>query len=100
MTIILETIILWAVSTLLSWRLIDVLFLGGIAIFGVAWLLFLSANQNRNMLNASSHNNTEHREEERIKPFVFHLSPVTLGMLLFMAGSFVITMVYYSSYVF
>jgi len=96
-TVAFETVILWLVTLFFGWSLIETLFLGGLAIFGVVWLFQLNVNQTNNEYNATAKGFTG-KESGVIKPFQFSLSPITLGLLLFLMVSFLITVITYYPY--
>ncbi|WP_456270969.1 hypothetical protein [Bacillus sp. AK031] len=97
LTMLIETGGLWIVSLVFGWNLMDVLFLGGLLIFGVIWLYLLFSNQTNNGFNAGVRGWTG-QDAGEIKLFRFQISPVTLGIVLFMLLSFGLTIFYYSSY--
>ncbi|MFD1017588.1 hypothetical protein [Thalassobacillus hwangdonensis] len=96
-TIVAETIALAIVSYITGWNLMDILFLGSIVIFGIVWLFYLSTHQSGNVMNAGIRGTTGFNGGE-IKPFSFALTPVTIGMVVFIAGSLVVTLIHYASY--
>jgi len=96
-TILLETLFLWVVSILINWKFIDVMFIGGLVIFGVIWLFQFNSTQTQNILNASE-KGWKGQKTGEIRPFEFKFTPVKLGLLIFAVISFFITMTTYSSY--
>ncbi|WP_273851912.1 hypothetical protein [Guptibacillus spartinae] len=97
LTIVTELIFLFIVSTFINLSFIDTLFIGGIGIFGVVWLFSFSMTQQNNVFNTSLKGVTG-QDAGGIKVFRFKINPITLGLLIFCISSFVITMIYYSSY--
>lgn len=96
-TVAIETISLWLVSLFLGWNFIDTLLLGGLAIFGCVWMFKLHTNQTNNEFNAGTKGWTG-QETGVIKPFQFKISSISLGLLIFVAVSFLITSIKYYSY--
>jgi len=96
-TIAVETIILYLISLLFDWSFLEIIFLGGLAIFGCIWLFQLNMNQSNNQYNAHIKGWTGQNSGE-IKPFQYKLSPVSLGLLIFLVGSFFITLIKYYPY--
>ena len=97
LTIATELIALFIISKLITLNFIDTLFLGGIGLFGVVWLFSFSMTQQNNVFNASMKGITG-QKTGGIKVFRFNINPITLGLLIFCISSFIITMIYYSSY--
>lgn len=96
-TIGIETIGLWLVSFLLDWVFIDTLFLGGLVIFGGVWLFQVNTSRKNNQINATTRGWTR-QDVGEIKPFRFTMSPITLGLLLFVVISFFIAVLMYYPY--
>ncbi|TFJ92388.1 hypothetical protein [Lentibacillus salicampi] len=97
MTIGVEALILWAVSRILDWNFVDIIFLGGILIFGAKWLFSLYLQQENNEYIAHIKGHTG-QEAGRIKPFEYSVSSVDAGLLLFILGSLLITFATYYTY--
>jgi hypothetical protein len=97
LTMFVEAGLLWVVSSLFGWDLMEILFLGGLLIFGLIWLYLLFSNQSNNGFNAGVRGWTG-QDAGEIKLFKFQVSPVMLGIVLFMLLSFALTLFYYSSY--
>ena len=97
LTIFTELLSLLIISKLINLSFIDTIFIGGIGIFGIVWLFSLSMNQRNNVFNASMKGVTG-QETGGIKVFRFKINPITLGLIIFCVSSFIITMIYYSSY--
>ena len=97
LTIATELIALFIISKLITLNFIDTLFLGGLGLFGVVWLFSFSMTQQNNVFNASMKGITG-QKTGGIKVFRFNINPITLGLLIFCISSFIITMIYYSSY--
>lgn len=96
-TIAAETVLLYLISLLFGWSFLEIIFLGGLAIFGCIWLFQLNINQSNNQYNAHIKGWTGQTSGE-IKPFQYKLSPVFLGLLIFLVGSFLITLIKYYPY--
>ncbi|WP_421385213.1 hypothetical protein ACOJQI_10760 [Bacillus salacetis] len=99
LTILIEAGLLWLVSIFFGWNFMDVIFIGGLLIFGGIWLYLLFTNQNNNGFNASVKGWTG-QDAGEVKIFRFKVSPVILGIILFMGISFGMTIFYYSAYFF
>ncbi|RTR36228.1 hypothetical protein EKG37_01335 [Robertmurraya yapensis] len=97
LTILIETGLLWVISIIFKWNLMEILFLGGVIIFGLLWLFLFSSNQSQNQYNAGVKGMTG-QEVGGVKLFRFRLSPITLGLVLFMVLSLCLTIVYYKDY--
>ncbi|GGJ99963.1 hypothetical protein GCM10007063_22950 [Lentibacillus kapialis] len=97
MTIVVEALLLWAVSRILGWNFIDIVFLGGILIFGIKWLFSLYIHQENNEFNAHIKGYTG-QKAGGVGPFEFHMTAIDAGLLLFILGSFLITFGAYFSY--
>ncbi|MDP5274969.1 hypothetical protein [Chengkuizengella axinellae] len=99
LTMLIEFALLWGVSFTLGWALIDIIFLGGLAIFGVIWLTKVSGNLGKQAVNAEVRGwNGLKIEDEGVDINKFNLSPVLLGVILFLIISLIITIVHYWSY--
>jgi len=96
-TVVIETILIWLVSLFFGWSFIDTIFLGGLAIFGCVWLFLLNNNQINNEYNAVTKGQNG-QVTGVIKPFQFKMTPITLGLLLFLVVSFLVTVVKYYPY--
>lgn len=96
-TILVETGFLWFISDIISWQFVDIIFIGGIIIFGIVWFFQLDKNQNSNVFNANRKGWNGEGEAE-VKPFEFELSSVSLGLLLFIVISLLVTVVTYFPY--
>ena len=96
-TIVTEFILLFIISKLINLNFIDTLFIGGLGLFGFVWLFSFSMTQQSNVFNTSLKGVTG-QDAGGIKVFRFKINPITLGLLIFCISSFVITMIYYSSY--
>ncbi|WP_430788066.1 hypothetical protein VBD025_18115 [Virgibacillus flavescens] len=97
LTLALEAIVLWVVSVVLTWNFMDILFLGSLGIFAIVWLLLMWTNQSNNSFNVSEKAWTG-QDAGGVKQFHVHFSPVMIGMVLFVVGSFVMTIIYYAEY--
>jgi hypothetical protein len=96
-TMLIEGGLLWGVSEIFQWNLMEILFLGGLLIFGVIWLFVFYTNQIHNEINVGAKGWTG-QDAGGIKLFQFRLSPITLGIVLFMVLSFCLTVFYYADY--
>lgn len=96
-TIAIEAVSLWIISYFLHWALIDTLFLGGLAVFGIVWLYSFYTNQLRNESNANARA-WSRQDTGAIRPFRFKMSAVSVGLMLFTLGSFVATIFAYYPY--
>ena len=92
-----ETILLYLISLLFGWSFLEIIFLGGLAIFGCIWLFKLNINQSNNQYNAHIKGWTG-QNSGVIKPFQYKISPVSQGLLIFLVGSFLITLIKYYPY--
>lgn len=97
-TLTIETVIIWFVSLLLQWKFVDTLFLGGLLLFGIVYLLRLYIHQTNATFNANIAGWTW--VEAGIGPFHFRVSPIILGLILFIVISFFVTLITYYSYFF
>lgn len=96
-TILVEALLLWVVSRILGWKFIDIAFLGGILIFGIKWLFSLYIHQENNEFNAYLKGDTG-QEAGGVKPFEFNMTAIDAGLLLFITGSFLVTLGTYYPY--
>ncbi|MGN7941679.1 hypothetical protein [Virgibacillus sp. 6R] len=97
LTMLIETGLLWILSIIFKWNLMEILFLGGVVIFAILWLFLYSSTQSNNQYNAGVKGETG-QDSERIKLFQFRLSPITLGLILFIVMSLCLTIFYYYDY--
>ncbi|MYL34964.1 hypothetical protein GLW05_15375 [Pontibacillus yanchengensis] len=97
-TIMIEALFLGLLSYLMGWKFIDTAFVGGLALFGVNWLSSFSESQSSNVLNATVKGWTG-LDAGGIKLFRFTLSPIRVGLLLFMLIAIIGTFTFYSSYI-
>lgn len=97
LVMIVETVALWIVSVLLNWNLMDVLFLGGLALFAVVWLVLLAINQSNNVYNSNEKGWTG-QNIGGVKQFHVNFSPVMVGMVGFILISLIVTLIYYAEY--
>lgn len=97
LTMLIETGLLWIISIIFNWNLMEILFLGGVVIFAILWLFLYSSTQSNNQYNAGVKGETG-QDSERIKLFQFRLSPITLGLILFIVMSLCLTIFYYYDY--
>lgn len=97
LTMLIETGLLWILSIIFKWNLMEILFLGGVVIFAILWLFLYSSTQSNNQFNARVTGETG-QDSERIKLFQFRLSPITLGLILFIVVSLCLTIFYYYDY--
>lgn len=96
-TIAAETILLYLISLIFGWSFLEIIFLGGLAMFGFIWLYELNINQSNNQYNAHIKGWTG-QNSGVIKPFHYKISPVSLGLIIFLVGSFLITLIKYYPY--
>ncbi|BCB04055.1 hypothetical protein [Bacillus sp. KH172YL63] len=96
MTILIEAGLLGLVAFIFGWRLLDVLFIGGLLIFGAVWLYLLFINQSNNVHNTSIKGWTG-QDAGEVKQFQFRFTPITLGLILFMVINLGITVFYYAT---
>ncbi len=99
MTILIEGIILWGASMLLGVSFMEIILLGALFFFGGVWLYLYLEKQSNNVFSASVKGWTG-QDAGNITLFRIHISPVFLGMILFLVLSLVTTFIYYSSYIF
>jgi len=97
LTMLIETGLLWIISIIFKWNIMEILFLGGVVIFAILWLFLYSSTQSNNQYNAGVKGETG-QDSERIKLFQFRLSPITLGLILFIVMSLCLTVFYYYDY--
>lgn len=96
-TIIIEAVFLWFISYIVSWDFIDITFIGGVIIFGIAWLFQFDRNQSRNEFNANRKGWAGQGSGE-VKPFEFQMSSISLGLLFYIVISFIVTGIVYLPY--
>ena len=94
---LIELGLLWAISILINWNLMEFLFLGSLLLFAIPWLFLYFNNQNQNVYNASVKGMTG-QDAGGVKLFRFRFSPIILGLVLFMVLSFCLTVFYYYEY--
>lgn len=97
-TLTVETVIIWFASFLLRWKFVDTIFLGSLLLLGIVYLIRLYIHQTNTAFNANIAGWTW--EEAGIGPFHFRVSPVILGLILYIVISFFITLLTYYSYFF
>lgn len=97
LTMAIELGLVWALSILINWNLMEFLFLGSLLLIAVPWLFLYFNTQNQNMFNASVKGITG-QEAGGVKLFHFRFSPIILGMVLFMFLSLCLTVIYYFEY--
>lgn len=97
LTLALEATVLWIVSIVFAWNLMDILFLGSLGIFAIVWLCLMWTNYSNNTLNGSEKGWTG-QDAGSVKQFHVHFSPVMIGMVLFILGSLGMTIIYYAEY--
>lgn len=94
---LIETCLLWAISIFIQWDFMEFFFLGGVLVFTILWLFLYFNNHNQNIYNARMKGMTG-EVTERVKLFRFRLSPITIGLVLYMVLSFCLTIYYYYDY--
>ena len=97
-TLTIETVIIWFASFLLRWKFVDTIFLGSLLLFGIVYLFRLYIHQTNATFNANIAGWTW--EEAGIGPFRFRVSPIILGLILFIVISFFVTLITYYAYFF
>ncbi|MEI5907927.1 hypothetical protein WAK64_12760 [Bacillus spongiae] len=99
LTMLVEGGVIWGISKYFEWNIMEIIFLGGLVIFGVIWLFILYTTKIHNEMNVGLKSSTG-QDVGGIKLFQFRLSPVTVGVVMFMALSFCLTIFYYADYFF
>ncbi len=99
LTIITELLLLWVISLLFNFNFIDTAFFDSFALFGLIWCTSLMANRNSNIMNASIRGWTG-QDAGGVKPFMFRVSPIILGLIFTVIISLIATLIAYSSYFF
>ncbi|WP_175638441.1 hypothetical protein [Metabacillus schmidteae] len=97
LTLLIETGVLWGISIVFSIELMEILFLGGVSIFAILWILLYSSTHSQNQYNANVKGMTG-QDAGGVKLFRFRLSPITLGLVMFIVISFCLTVFYYYDY--
>lgn len=97
LTMLIETILLWAVSIFIGWDFMETIFLGGLLIFAIPWLYLFFSNHERNLYNANVKGMTG-VDIGGVKLFQFRFSPIIIGLILFMIISLFLTIYYYYDY--
>ncbi|MYL35123.1 hypothetical protein GLW08_04060 [Pontibacillus yanchengensis] len=93
-TIIIETILLWLFSLWLGVHLLEILLLGGISIFGIAWFFQQGSTYANNHINTMTRGWTG-LDTGGVRVFRFKVGPVVFGLLMFILISLIITVIYY-----
>jgi hypothetical protein len=96
-TILVEALILWGISALLGWSFIDISFLGGLTVFGIMWITQMNNVQSNNLDNAIIKGMTG-QEVGSLQVFNIKLTPVLVGMIIYILISGIATFVYYKEY--
>lgn len=97
-TLTVETLIIWFASYLLGWNFIDTILLGSLLLFGIVYLFRLYIHQTNATFNANIAGWTW--EEAGIGPFHFRISPIIIGLILFIVISILVTFITYYRYFF
>ncbi|MFZ3590664.1 hypothetical protein ACOI1C_15780 [Bacillus sp. DJP31] len=97
-TVIVEAVLIYVISLLLGWNPIDMALLGGLALFGLVWMLQMNSVQQGNHETGYIKGTTGIDAGGEIKVFRFKLNPIILGMILFIVISAVATFIYYKDY--
>ncbi|MFD1205707.1 hypothetical protein ACFQ38_11410 [Sporosarcina contaminans] len=97
LTMLIETGLLWAISILINWELMEFLFLGSILLFAIPWLFLYFNTQNQNAYNVSAKGITG-QDAGGVKLFRFRFSPIMTGLVLYMVLSLCLTIFYYYEY--
>lgn len=95
-TLTIETVLIWFASYLLQWKFVDTIFLGSLLLFGIVYLIRLYIHQTNTVFNANIAGWTW--EEAGIGPFRFRVSPIIIGLILYIIISFFVTLITYYSY--
>jgi hypothetical protein len=97
LTIIVEFLLIWLIAILFSINLMEIISLAGILVFAVIWLFSLAIRNSNNQSHA--HNKGFLRlKTGDIQLFRFQVSPIIMGVLLFVLISIILTGIYYASY--
>ncbi|QHE53403.1 hypothetical protein [Pontibacillus sp. HMF3514] len=96
-TVLFEFLLILVVAKLFGVQVMEVLFLGGAFIFGVIWLSGYEMNRVNNIVKAGTKGWTG-LDAGQVKLFRFEITPLMLGLILFMIISLVITFIYYAPY--
>ncbi|WP_336824904.1 hypothetical protein [Sporosarcina sp. USHLN248] len=97
LTMLIETGLLWAISILINWELMEFLFLGSILLFAIPWLFLYFNTQNQNAYNVSAKRMTG-QDTGGVKLFRFRFSPIMTGIVLYMVLSLCLTIFHYYEY--
>ncbi|WP_025786145.1 hypothetical protein [Sporosarcina sp. D27] len=97
LTMLIETVLLWAVSIFIGWDFMETIFLGGLLIFAIPWLYLFFSNHEQNVYNANVKGMTG-ADIGGVKLFQFRFSPIIIGLVLFMIISLFLTIYYYYDY--
>lgn len=97
LVIVMEAVALWIVSLVFTWNVMDVLFLGSLAIFAIVWLTSLWTNQANNAYNGEVKGWTG-QNAGGVKQFHVRFSPIMIGMVMSVIISLIATVVYYAEY--
>ncbi len=96
-TICVEALLILFVSYLVGLQFIEIMFLGGLAIFGITWMFQMNSVQSTNYVTGYNKGITG-RGGGEISVFNFKLSPIKMGMLLYVIMSALVTMFYYKDF--
>lgn len=97
LTIIVEFLLIWLIAITFSINLVEILFLAGIFVFAVIWILSLAVRNSSNQSHAHNKAFLVYKTGD-IQLFRFQISPVIMGVLLFVLISAILTGLYYASY--
>ncbi|RLQ93326.1 hypothetical protein [Falsibacillus albus] len=95
--IIINLLLSVVVSWLFHWSFMEAMFLTGLLFLGGTWLIAFNLNQNSNQLNASV-KGWNRQDAGQVKPFMFRLNPFLIGCIIYVACTFIISLIYYLPY--
>ncbi|AIF65370.1 hypothetical protein SAMN04489762_2719 [Terribacillus saccharophilus] len=97
LTIVSEFLLIWLIAIIFSINMMEILTLGGILVFAVIWLFSLAVRNSNNQSHAHNKGFLGFKTGD-IQLFRFQVSPVIMGVLLFVLISIILTAIYYASY--
>ena len=96
-TMVVEFLLIWLIAIIFSINLMEILFLASILVFAVIWLLSLAFRNSNNQSHAHNKGILGYKTGD-IQLFRFQVSPIIMGVLLFVLISIILTGIYYASY--
>ncbi len=87
----------WLFSWIVGWNYMETIFLSGLLVFGVVWMILLNHNQSTNILNATIKGTTGVSAGVS-KPFTVTLNSFMIGTIVYLVTSGVATFIYYLPY--